>query len=134
MLSKSLCELLTVAVFPTEPCCVGVTLIVTTALAPTASVPTLQFTIPVPPQTPCVVATEPKVSPAGKLSTTTTLLAVAGPLFVATMRYESVNPTWAGLGDPVFTIETSALPELTTWSVAFVESFIAPDWPLMLNC
>src|SRR5262245_6945327 len=86
VVSKSLCVAETVAVFASCPCDVGVTLIITIALAPTARLPRLQLTVLVPAQVPWVVVAEPNVTPAGSGSATITLVAAAGPLFVVTMR------------------------------------------------
>ena len=59
---------------------------VTIALPPTARLPRLQFTGPLPLQLPCVVVADTKATPAGSVSATVTFVAAAGPLLVAVMR------------------------------------------------
>src|SRR3569832_1296721 len=108
----------TVAEFVNCPAAEGVTTIVTTALAPTARLPRLQFTVAVPLQLPCVVVAEPKVTPAGNVSATLTFVATAGPLFVAIIRYKSDTPTYPGFGDAVFVTDMSALDGFTTLIIA----------------
>ena len=115
--SKSLSPAVTVAVFASCPWAVGVTVIVTTALAPIARLPRLHVTVVVPLHVPCVADDEPKVTPAGNASVTVTFVAAAGPLLVATMRYDSGTPTCPGFGDAVFVTDRSALVGLTTFSV-----------------
>jgi hypothetical protein len=70
----------TVAVFDTDP--VGGALIasVTVTVEPEVIVPTLQVTVVVPVQLPCVDEAEEKVVPAGSASATATFVAVLGPL------------------------------------------------------
>ena len=125
--SKSVSVEATVAVFVIEPWLLGMTLIVMTAPVPTANVPILQFTGPLPLQLPCVDEADPNVMPPGKVSETVTLVAVAGPLLVATSRYERVDPTWPGLGDAVFVIDKSTLEALTILKAAAAECINEPD-------
>ena len=75
----------TVALLVIEPALDGaVTLTVMTALAPEASVLTLQVRVPfLFVQVPWVELADLKVTPEGKVSVTTTPVAVLGPLFVA---------------------------------------------------
>src|SRR5438105_3353068 len=76
---------LTVAVFVMLPPFAGaVALIVIEALAPEASEPTLQVTVPEAlVQVPGVELADTKVTPVGRLSVTTTPVAGLGPLLVA---------------------------------------------------
>lgn len=77
----------TVALFVNAPDAVGVTTMVTITAPPLLILPRVQFTGPLPLHEPWVVADETKVIPvAGKVSTTVTLVAVAGPLFVTVKR------------------------------------------------
>ena len=85
-LSGSASVAVTFAVFVIWPAVFGVTTMVTIALAPFVSVPTPQVTVVVPLQEPCVVEVDPKVTLPGKVSVTLTFVAVAGPLFVTTIR------------------------------------------------
>ena len=85
--SKSNSVALPVAVFTTWPWAVGVTTIVTNALAPFVNDPRLQLTMFVPLHDPCVGVAETKVRPPGNASLTVTPVAVAGPLFTTEMRY-----------------------------------------------
>src|SRR5690349_8113873 len=110
----------TAAEFVNCPASVGMTTIVTMALPPAARLPTLQFTVAVPLQLPCVVVAETNVTPAGSVSVTFTFVATAGPLFVAIIRYESGTPTCPGFGDAVFVTDKSALDGFTTLNVACV--------------
>src|ERR1044071_8636779 len=103
--SESASAPVTLAVLVICPATVGVTLMVTTALAPFASVPRLQLTGPVPLQVPCVVEEETLVTLAGGVSVRLRWVAVAGPLFVMVILKESVVPPVAGLGEPVLTSE-----------------------------
>src|SRR5260370_276690 len=74
---------LTVAVLVMVPAVAGaVALMVNVALAPTARLPTEQVTVPEAFVHPELADT--KVTPAGRVSVTTTLVAALGPLFVAT--------------------------------------------------
>lgn len=116
----------TVAVFVIWPDAVGVTMIVTVADAPLASVPMLQLTGPLPLHTGDAGETDPNVTPLGRLSVTLTLVAEAGPLFAINRRYVSVEPENPGLGDAVLVIETSALVGLTTRSETFVVCYNMP--------
>ena len=97
------------------------TLIVTPALAPTARLPRLHVTVVVPLHAPCVADEEINVTPAGRASVVVTFVALAGPLFVVTMRYESGTPTCPGFGDAVFVIERSTLVGGTTFRVTDCE-------------
>ena len=76
---------LMVAVLVMVPAVAGaVTLIVIVALAPDASEPTAQVTVPEAlVQVPWEELAEPKVTPAGRVSVTTTPVAGLGPLLVA---------------------------------------------------
>ena len=75
---------LTVAVLVTVPTEVGVTVIVIEALAPEASEPALQVTVPEAlVQVPWEELAETNVTPAGRLSVTVTPVAGLGPLLVA---------------------------------------------------
>ena len=62
------------------------TLIVTVAVALTAKLPRVQLTLLVPLQEPCDGTAEPNTTPAGSVSVTRTLVAVAGPLLVTVNR------------------------------------------------
>jgi hypothetical protein len=53
-------------------------------------------------------------------------VAVAGPLFVAVIRYERLTPVCPGFGDAVFVIDRSALDALTTFNVTGVECDSVP--------
>src|SRR6185503_10873803 len=117
VVSISVSPAVTVAVFASCPWDEGVTVIVTTALAPNARLPRLHVTVVVPLHAPCVAADDTKATPAGITSVTVTLVAAAGPLLVATMRYASGTPTCPGFGDAVFVTARSTLVELTTFSV-----------------
>ena len=83
----SLVVVLTDAVFEIDAGVAPVveTTMVTTALAPPASVPRLQVTAVVPEQLPCVGVAETNAVPAGSVSFTVTFCAVLGPLLVAVM-------------------------------------------------
>lgn len=72
----------TLAVLLNVPAAVGVTTIVTVALAPLINVPRVHETVVVPVQLPCVVDDETNVAPAGNGSVITTLVAELGPLLV----------------------------------------------------
>ena len=75
----------TVAWLTIVPGAVGVTWIVTVALAPLASEPRLQVTVPnACEQLPCDAVAEPNVTPAGSVSVTTTPVAGALPVALAT--------------------------------------------------
>jgi hypothetical protein len=77
---------LTDAVFVMDPAVAGaVALMVIVALAPEARLPTVQVTVPdACVQLPWLEVAEPKVTPAGRVSVTTTPVAGLGPLLVAT--------------------------------------------------
>ena len=97
---------LTVAVFVMLPCVTGtVTVIVKVALAPDASVPALQVTVPEALVQP--LEAETNVTPAGRVSVTTTPVAGLGPLLLAVTVYVMVLPATAEAG-PVFVIDRSA--------------------------
>src|ERR1043165_4225563 len=117
----------TVAEFVNCPAEGGVTAIVTVALPRAAILPRLQFTVAVPLQLPCEVVAEINVSPAGNASATLTFVAVPGPLFMLTMRYESGPPPCPGFGDAVFVTDKSALEGFTTFNAAWTECCVAPD-------
>src|SRR5918911_1037396 len=112
--SGSASDALTVAVSVICPDAVGVTTMVTMALAPFVSVPMEQLTGPVLLQEPCVVEEETNVTPAGSVSVRLTFVACAGPLLVTMILYEMFVPTVAGLGEAVLVNERSALVELVT--------------------
>lgn len=57
-----------------------------------ASVPMLQVMVVVPVQVPCVDVAETSVTPPGKGSVTTTLVATDGPLFLAVIVYVISSP------------------------------------------
>ncbi len=114
LVSKSASVALVVAVLTNEPGVVGVTAMVTTALAPTAKLPSAQLIVVVPPHVPCVEVTGPNVTPVGSGSVTLTFVAAAGPLFVMTSLYASANPTCPGFGDAVLVKARSILDGLIT--------------------
>lgn len=72
----------TEAVLVMLPAAVGLTTIVTVAVAAFGSVPMLQETVVVPEHVPCVEAAETNVGPAGSVSVRVTLVAGDGPLLV----------------------------------------------------
>ena len=75
---------LTVAVLVMVPTEVGLTVIVNVALAPEASEPALQVTVPEAlVQVPWVEVAEPKPTPEGRVSVTVAPVAASGPLFLA---------------------------------------------------
>ena len=86
LVSKSVSVALVFAVLTSDPDAVGVTLMVTTAVAPADILPSAQLTVVVPLQLPWVEVTGPKVMPDGRVSVTFALVAVAGPLFVTVSR------------------------------------------------
>src|SRR5687767_336768 len=131
--SKSLSPAVTVAVFASCPCAVGVTVIVITALVPDTRLPKLHVTVVVPLHVPWVADDDPKVTPAGKVSVMMTFVAAAGPLFVATMRYERGMPTCPGFGEAVLTIDRSAVVALTTLRPTDCECVRLPDCASTLN-
>src|SRR5215211_6503785 len=118
LVSKSVSVALTVAELMTCPGFEGVTTIVTVALLPTARLPRLQSTGPLPLQLPCVAVAETNTTPAGSVSMILTLVPFAGPLLVATSRYERVAPACPGFGETVLVKARSALNELTTFRFA----------------
>lgn len=73
-----------------------------------------------------------KETPAGNVSDTLTLVAAAGPLLVAVMRYERLTPTCPGLGEAVFVTERSALVALTTLRLTVVLCIVKPLCELTL--
>jgi hypothetical protein len=130
--SKSVSLLVTVAVLLIWPGADGVTTMVMIELAPTARLPTLQFTVLVPLQLPCVAFDDTKETPAGSVSDTLTLVAAAGPLLVAVMRYERFTPISPGLGEAVFVTKRSALVALTTLRLTDVLCIVEPLCALTL--
>jgi len=75
----------TLAVLPTIPLTVGVTVKATVAVAGLARVPRLQVTVPVPLHVPWLGVAETKLTPPGSVSVTDTSVAALGPLFVTVM-------------------------------------------------
>ena len=71
----------TLAVLVSVPTAVGLTMMVTVAVAALASVPILHVMVVVPVQVPAVEFAETSVGPAGKRSVSVTPAAEAGPLF-----------------------------------------------------
>jgi hypothetical protein len=101
----------TVAVLFRVPVAVGVTVSVIVTVPPLTNVPMVHVTVGVanehvPDDAPAHVA-DPYVRPLGRLSVTTTPLAVLGPAFDTMIEYAKDCPTSTGLG-PVFVIERSA--------------------------
>jgi hypothetical protein len=86
-------SLLTDALSYTAPDVVHLTLIVTVALPPARSVPTLQLSVEPASVQPDELDT--KVAPAGSVSVTTTFVAASGPLSVTVMLYVAVLPDTA---------------------------------------
>ena len=80
-----------------------------------------------------MVVAELKATPDGSVSETFTFVAIAGPLFVAMMRYERGTLTSPGLGEAVFVTDKSALDGFTTLNVAGIECCVVPDCALMSN-
>ena len=117
LLSKSVSLALAAAVFVNWPEEEGVTTIVTIAAAPAAKLLREQLTGPLPTQLPCVVAEEPKVTPAGSVSVRLTLVATAGPLLVTVILYARLTFTCPGFGDTDLDIDKSMLDALTTLNV-----------------
>ena len=74
----------TVTVFVNCPACVARTTTVTVAEAFAASVPRLQLIVAPPVHVPCVVETDRNAIGPGSGSTSSTFVAVLGPLFVTT--------------------------------------------------
>jgi hypothetical protein len=83
--SRSVSFLVTLAVLLMVPATVGVTTIVTVALAPLARVPRVQVMVLVPLQLPWLADEETNVTPEGRVSVTATPVAVLGPLLVTVM-------------------------------------------------
>ena len=80
------------------------------ALALRASDPRLHVTVVLPPhEAPWGGVAEMKLTPAGKLSVTTTFVAGDGPLLVTIKRYVRFVRVIPGLGDAVFVRERFAL-------------------------
>ena len=77
--------LFTLALFCIVPVVVGMTTMVTVALAPLISVPRLQVTVLVPEQLPRLAVADTKVVLPGIVSVTVTFDAEFGPLFVTVM-------------------------------------------------
>src|SRR5688572_11402724 len=86
----------------------------TVALAPGARLPRLQVTVPPPSplaggvQVPWLGVADVNVTPAGRLSVTTTPAAVDGPALVTVTVYVSVPFASTGSGESVFVTERSA--------------------------
>jgi hypothetical protein len=107
---KSASKLVTVDVFATAPGRMGVTTMVTVAVAPFASAPSVQVTVPSSwLQLPCVGVAEPNVTPAGSTSISVAAAAASGPPFPTVIVYVSIPPTVTGSGESVLTTERSAL-------------------------
>ena len=88
-----LAVLLTIAPFATSQ--LSFATIVTVACAPFAREPRFAVTVEPPPQVPTLAAHETKVILAGRVSVTTTLLALFGPLLVTVIRYVTFVPAAA---------------------------------------
>jgi hypothetical protein len=96
----------TLAVLEMEPVTLGaVTVMVKATLAPLASEAWAQVTVVVPVQP----GAETNVTPAGRVSTTLRVVAVAGPLLVTVSVYVRVWPTRASVGLAVLVIARSAV-------------------------
>jgi hypothetical protein len=89
-------SLLTDALSYTAPDVVHLTLIVTVALPPARSVPTLRLSVEPASVQPDELDT--KVAPAGSVSVTTTFVAASGPLSLTVMLYVAVfsDTAWVG--------------------------------------
>src|SRR6266571_403842 len=99
----------TVAVLLNWPVDCGTTTMLATAELPLARLPKLQITVAVPLHVPCVGVAGPKVTPAGRVSVTVTLVAGDGPLLVTEILYVRLATTIAGLGEAVLVKERLAL-------------------------
>jgi hypothetical protein len=113
----SVVDELTVAVFeivPAGPFDLATSVIV--RLAPLAREANVTVrSLPVPAQTPPpVAAQDTKVTPAGRLSVTTTDCAVLTPLLVTTIEYVTLEPMKTGSGESVLVIERSGGAWFTT--------------------
>ena len=96
----------TVTVLLIVPTPVGVPMIVTVAVAPGASVPIAQVTVPPAGEhVPCVEEADPNAKPEGMTSVTVTPVAVIGPALVTTIVKVIVDERLAGLGEPDFVTE-----------------------------
>ena len=84
--SKSVSVAVTLALFTSEPGADGITLMVTTAVAPAEMLPSPQVMVVVPLQLPWLGMIAPNAMPDGKVSVRLTLVAVAGPLLVTVSR------------------------------------------------
>jgi hypothetical protein len=100
--------LVTLAVLLNVPPAVGVTTIVTVALAALARVPRLHVTVAVPLQLPCDGVVDTQVTPPGSVSVTETPVAELGPLFVTVIVYVRFCPTRIGSGESVLVTERFA--------------------------
>src|SRR5687767_4269732 len=96
------------------------------ALAPTARLPRLQSTGPLPLQLPCVSDADTNATPAGSVSMILTFVAFPGPLLVAVRRYERLTPACPGFGEAVLVNARSALNALTTFKFALTEWSVVP--------
>src|SRR5438874_292918 len=88
----------TLAVLVRTPAAVGLTLIVTVALAPLARLPTAQVNVVVPLHEPWLAEADTKLTPAGSESVSVTPVAADGPLLRTTTAYVSTLPTASGSG------------------------------------
>src|SRR5258706_1943592 len=112
-----------VAVFVRVPSAVVFRTIVIVAFAPFASAPIVHVTVALPLHAPCVDDADTSVTLPGSASVTTTFVASAGPLFVATIVYVTSSPTVTLDFDCDLTTERSELlAESVTVVVALLGS------------
>jgi len=104
--SDSLAE--TLAVLESVVATVGVTTIVTVAVAPLSSEPRAHVTVLVPAQLPCDEEEDTNVTLTGSASLVVTLVAVLGPLLLTVSVYVREFPTVTGFGDAALVIDRSA--------------------------
>lgn len=97
----------------------GVTMMLTVALAPFATAPRLQVTVPLDcEQVPCDGVAESYVTPLGSVSVTVTPVAPEGPAFWTSSVYVSWLPEDTGSGESDFEMARSAIGSTRVLSLA----------------